>query len=309
MKVLVPGIAGATGRLLASKLLSQGHQVIGIDRRPWPDPPAGVELHAVDVRKRAAEDVFRKHRPDAVVHMATVSHLTRTRDDERYRINLGGTQAVFEHCQRYGVEHVVFVGRHTYYGAGPDAPLYHREEEPPLALATFPELADLVSADLFAATALWRAKDMTTTVLRFCYTLGASGEGTLGTFLKVRRVPMVLGFDPLFQFVHEDDVASALALAIEKRPRGVFNVAGPNAQPLSMIAKKAGRQTIPLPEFVLAAMLGRRGMPRLARGAIEHIKYPVVIDDRAFREATGYTHKYSSEEAIREFSARHPVIG
>lgn len=306
MKVLIPGIAGAIGRRLATMLVADGHSVVGIDRRPWPNAPEGVELHAVDVRKRAAEEVFRKHRPEVVVHMATVSHLTRTRDEERYRINLGGTQAVFEHCQRYGAQHVIFVGRHTYYGAGPDAALYHREDEPPMALATFPELADLVSADLFAATALWRAKEMTTSVLRFCYTLGPSGEGTLATFLKNRRVPMVLGFDPLFQLMHEEDVARALFVAIDKRPRGVFNVAGPNPQPLSMLVRAAGRVPTPVPEFVLAALLGRRGMPRLARGAIEHIKYPIVIDGSAFREATGYTHMYSIEQAIADYAATHP---
>lgn len=308
MNILIPGVSGAIGRRLAARLVTQGHRVIGIDRRPWDKPPEGVELYAVDVRKRAAEDLFRKFRPDAVVHMATVSHLTRARDDERYRINLGGTQAVFEHCQTWGVKHVVFVGRHTYYGAGPDAPMYHREEEPPMSLATFPELADLVSADLFAATALWRMKDMTTTVLRFCYSLGASGEGTLGTFLKNKRVPMVLGFDPLFQFMHEEDMARAIEHALDKRPRGVFNVAGPPPKPLSMIARSAGRSPLPLPEFVLATLLGRRGLPRLARGAIEHIKYPIVVDDSAYRAATQFAHQYSTDEAIAEFRARHPIF-
>lgn len=302
MKVLIPGIAGAVGRLLSAKLVAQGHQVIGIDRRPWPYIPTGVELHAVDVRKRAAEEVFRKHRPDAVVHMATVSHLTSTREDERYRINLGGTQAVFEHCQNYGVKHAIFVGRHTYYGAGADAPMYHREDEPPMALASYPELADLVAADLFAATALWRMQGMITSVLRFCYTLGASREGTLATFLRGNRVPMILGFDPLFQFMHEEDVASAIALTLEQQPRGVFNVAGPPPLPLSMIARSAGRKTLPVPEFVLAAMLGRRGMPKLARGAIEHLKYPVVIDDSAFRKTTAFAPKFSAEDAIAAFA-------
>ena len=47
-------------------------------------------------------------------------------------------------------------GKGRYYGAAPDAPLYHGEDEPPMALAVFPELADLVAADLYAATALWR---------------------------------------------------------------------------------------------------------------------------------------------------------
>jgi len=51
----------------------------------------------LDIRKRAAEDIFRKHKPDAVIHMATVTHLT-VRSDDRYRINLFGTRAVFDHC-------------------------------------------------------------------------------------------------------------------------------------------------------------------------------------------------------------------
>lgn len=145
MKVLVPGLGGRLGKLLAEKLVGLGHDVIGIDRRPFRDAPEGVELHALDIRKRAAEDVFRRVRPDAVIHMATVTHLV-VQSEDRYRINLGGTRAVFEHSKSYGVKHVVFVGRHTYYGAAPDSPLFHVEDEPPMGLSSFPELADLVAA-------------------------------------------------------------------------------------------------------------------------------------------------------------------
>ena len=164
------------------------------------------------------------------------------------RINVGGTRAVFEHCKAYGVKHAIFVGRHTFYGAGPDSPLYHTEDEPPMALGTFPELADLVAADLYAANALWRTPELVTTVLRICYTLGPSGHGTLGTFLRGPRVPTILGFDPLFQFMHEDDVVRALALALEKQLRGVFNVAGPDPVPLSSLDsgdRAAGRSRCP----------------------------------------------------------------
>jgi UDP-glucose 4-epimerase len=213
----------------------KGHQVVGIDVRPWRECPSQIEMHRTDLRKRAAEDVFRKARPQAVIHMATVSQLMAG-GDERSRINLGGTQAVFEHCQAYGVEQCVFVGRHTYYGAGPDTPLYHTESEPPQALGEYPELADLVAADLFAANALWRIPALCTTVLRICYTLGPIGQGTLATYLKGRAVPMLMGWDPLFQFLHEDDVIAALLLAIEKRPRGVYNVCGPSPLPLSVLA-------------------------------------------------------------------------
>ena len=133
MRVMVTGVSSPIARLVASELLARGHEIMGLDRRPWEGAPAGVEMHAVDIRKRAAEDLFRKWRPHAVVHMATVTHLVAA-TEERYRINLGGTRAVFEHAGAYGVEHVVFVGRHTYYGAGADHALYHHEDDPPMAV-------------------------------------------------------------------------------------------------------------------------------------------------------------------------------
>ena len=156
MKVLITGIAGKIGRLVAQGLLHRGFHVIGIDRRKWPDADKGIEMHNVDIRKRAAEEVFRTRRPDAVIHMATVTYFTE-RTEERYRINLNGTRAVFEYCNNYGVKKCLFVGRHTCYGAAADTPIYVTEDAPPMAVSTFPELADLVAADLFAASSLWRS--------------------------------------------------------------------------------------------------------------------------------------------------------
>ena len=303
MRVLIPGISGAMGRLVAVRLKEAGHEVIGIDRRPWPNAP--VEMHDVDIRKRAAEDVFRKRRPEAVIHMATVTSLV-VPGEERYRINLGGTRAVFDHCRTYGVEHTIFVGRHTYYGAGSDSPLFHTEDEPPMALQSFPELADLVAADLYAATALWRYPELTTTVLRLVYTLGASGHGTLATFLRGPRVPTLLGFDPLFQFIHEYDFVSAICLTLEKRPRGVFNVAGPQPVPLSVIIRQTGRHILPLPELLVSMAIGRFSLPKLPKGALEHIKHPVIVDGSAFKQATAFQHKFDDAEAMRDFREAFP---
>lgn len=300
MKVLVPGITGRLARLVTQKLLDAGHQVIGIDRRPWRDAPAGVEVFQIDIRKRAAEDVFRKHRPEAVIHMATVTHLTVSNED-RYRINLFGTRAVFDHCHHYGAKHCIFVGRHTYYGAAADSSLYHGEEDPPMAMTTFPELSDLVAADLYAGSALWRYPEFDTCVLRLCYTLGPSASGTLASFLRGRRVPTVMGFDPLFQFMHEDDAAAAIVLSLEKRLRGVYNVAGPQPLPLSVLIRQAHRQVLPVPELLLRGVFGRFGFPQLPRGAVVHLKYPVVVDDSSFRAATGFTHADDEDQTIGDF--------
>jgi UDP-glucose 4-epimerase len=291
--------------MLAKRLVERGDEVAGIDRRRWPEAPDGVEVHHVDLRKRAAEDVFRKFRPEAVVHMATVSHFA-ARGEERYRININGTRIVFDHCTKYGAEHCIFLGRHTYYGAAADSPLYHSEEEPPMGLAHFPELADLVSADLYAGSALWRFPELCTTVMRMCYTLGPSGHGTLATFLRGANVPTILGFDPLYQFMHERDVVSSIVAALEVKPRGVFNVAGPQPVPLSVLIRETGRRSVPLPEFIFSRSLGRFGLPRLPRGALDHIKYSIVMDASPFREATGWEHEVDEVQAMYEYKSAFP---
>ncbi len=302
MRVLVTGIGGKIGRLVAAELLKREHEVIGIDRRPWPRAPEGIELYRADIRKRAAEDVFRRHRPEAVIHMATVTHLTH-RSEDRYKINLHGTRAVFEHCHRYGAMRAIFVGRHTYYGAGPDLPLYHREEDPPSGVQSFPELSDLVAADLYAGTALWRYPEIDTCILRACYTLGPQQHGTLAAFLKGPRVPTILGFDPLFQFMHETDVASSIVTALESKLRGVYNVAGPNPVPLSLLIRETGRTAIPLPETIFRLALGRFGIPKLPRGALTHIKYPVVISSDQFTKATGFRPEYDADATMAAYAS------
>ncbi|MEW5741642.1 MAG: SDR family oxidoreductase [Myxococcota bacterium] len=301
MKVLVVGVGGSLARLVALRLRDQGHTVLGMDRRPWWDHPKDIQVYEVDLRKRAAEDVFRTQRPECVVHMATVNALS-AQGEERARINVGGTRAIFEHSVGHGVKHVVFLGRHTYYGATSDSPLYHTEDEPPQGMGSFPELADLVAADLYAANMLWREPRLTTSVLRLVYTLGPSQTGTLASFLRGKRVPMVLGFDPLFHFLDEDDAARAITLAVEKKIRGIFNVAGPPPVPLSTIVRQTGRTAVPLPEPLLAGLLGRFGFPALPRGALEHIKYPIVVDARAFKNATGFAHEVSEVEALRRYA-------
>ena len=308
MRVLLTGISGKLAQRVALELLARGHRVVGIDRRPWPECPTAISVVQTDIRKPEAEEAFRRERPDAVIHMATVSHVTMRRD-ERYRINLGGTQKVFEYCERHGIQQALFVGRHTYYGAVPDAALYRGEDEPPMALESFPELADLVAADLFAASALWRFPERTTAVLRLVYTLGPSLHGTLASFLAGPRVPMILGFDPLFQFMHESDAVRAIILALERKLRGVYNVAGPQALPLSELIRVTGRSPIRIARALHPLLLGRLGLPRLSSGAVAHITYPIVISDTSFRQATGFRPEHGEYETLAAFRAASPAPG
>ncbi|MEE2829262.1 MAG: NAD-dependent epimerase/dehydratase family protein [Myxococcota bacterium] len=303
MKVAISGIAGALARKVALQLLEDGHEVLGIDRRPWPGAPEEIQVFRADIRKRPAEEVFRTERPEAFIHMATVTHLSAS-PGLRARVNLGGTRSLFEHCAGYGVKQALFISRHTVYGAAPDTALYRSEAEPPLAATTFPELADLVAADLFAGSALWRWPKLQTAVLRMVYTLGPSVRGPLANLLEAERVPTVLGFDPLFQFIHEDDAAAAIARAVGSKLRGVFNVTGPRPIALNMICRETGSQAVPIPEPLFRHFPGRFGFPRLPAGAGEHLKYPVVVSGDLFREETGFEHRFSGPETLEAFAER-----
>ena len=300
MKVLITGITGALGRMVAHKLSTNGHEVLGIDRRPWPDSPRGVEMFQADIRKRPAEDVFRTRRPDATIHMATVTHFS-ARFEERYRINLGGTRAIFDHCNTYGVKQAIFIGRHTVYGAAPDAPMFHTEADPPLGGSTFPELADMVAADLFAGSALWRYENLTTSVLRLVYTLGPSRRGTLANYLSGPRVPTILGFDPMFHYIHERDAARAVVLALESGLHGVYNVAGPQPVPLSFLCRMTGRTSVPIPEPLFPRVLGRFGFPWLPPGSTKHIKHSISVDASAFAKETGFKAEFDEIQTAESF--------
>jgi UDP-glucose 4-epimerase len=300
---LVEGASGGIGRQLVTRLLAERHEVFGIDRRPWSDAP--IEFHQSDLRTRSAEQAFRAWSPEVVVHMEPATGPAADEDDRQGRL-VETTRAVFEYARVCGASHCVFVGRHTYYGAGATLPLFHLEDEPASEMHAFPRLADLVAADLVASNAIWRFPELTTTILRLCYTLGPTGHGTLALYLRARRVPLVWGFDPVFQFMHEDDAVSALVRAIERRPRGIFNVAGPPPMPLSWIVRESGRTPLPVPEFALAGVLGRFGLPELDRGAIAHLKYPVVVDSSAFCATTHFAWVHGAQGTIARFRNAFP---
>jgi UDP-glucose 4-epimerase len=303
MRILITGVSGYLARLVAQQLCANQHEVVGIDHRPWFDCPAEIRLEKLDIRKRPTADLFRQFRPQVVIHMATETYVSAT-TEERYRLNLNGTQSIWSYCEQFKVKQAIFIGRHTVYGAAADAPLYRKETEPLLAGTTFPTLADLVSADLYAGQALWRIPKLKTSVLRIAYALGPMGRGTLANYLGEDRVPMVLGFDPLFQCIHTEDAATAIVAAVDAKLAGIYNVAGPDPIPLSCLIKGVNKQPVPIPERLLPMCLGKFGLSRLPRASLSHLKYPIVIDDRQFREKTGFKFRYQVEQIMGTFKER-----
>jgi UDP-glucose 4-epimerase len=127
-KVLITGISGGQGRLLARRLL-ENYEVCGVDREDWEGAPRGVRVHVVDLRKKKFEDVIRTELPTAIVHMGFIRHF---RSDARLRhdVNVRGTKQLLDHCVNHGTQQFVLVSSSYVYGAFPENPYYIDEDAP-----------------------------------------------------------------------------------------------------------------------------------------------------------------------------------
>ena len=137
-------------------------------------------------------------------------------------------------------------------------------------------------------------------------TLGYYVQSAIGRYIRQRYVPTILGFNPMMQFIHEEDVAEAVALALQTGTHGIFNVVGPGAVPLKVAIGETGGSAIPIPETIARAVfrqLFRFGLYHTPPGAMDFLKYPCTIDGRGFERATGFKPLFSLEDIFA--SVRH----
>jgi len=297
--VLITGIAGGQGRLVARRLANT-FDLVGADRTPWEGHPPGLRVHTVDIRKRKFEDILRTERPSAVVHLALVRHF-RLGEELRHEINVLGTKRLLEYAIAHGVKRIVVVSSSYVYGALPDNPYYMDEDSPLNVSRNYTEIRDLAEVDTLANAFLWRHPEITTTVLRPVNTLGYYVHSAIGRYLRQRYVPTIMGFNPMMQFIHEEDVAEAVALALQAGTHGVFNVTGPGAVPLKVAISESGGAAVPMPETFARAIFSRLfrwGLYPTPSGAINFLKYPCTLDGRRFQQATGFTPLFSLEDVF-----------
>jgi len=139
-------------------------------------------------------------------------------------------------------------------------------------------------------------------LLRFSNVVGPTITTPLTKALRLPLVPSIFGFDPRFQFTHEDDVIRSIEFVLDHDLSGIYNVAGDGLLPWSEVAKICGKRTIPMPPFAtaLAADPLRRLGVDLPPELLTLLRFGRGVDNRRLQRE-GFHYEYTSAGAAQAF--------
>lgn len=299
--VVVTGICGRLGHRVC-RMLHRKMQVIGLDRRSFPEAPKDVELWQVDLRRKKTQDLFRANasRIQAVVHLG-VMHNPRASAAEHHSWNVAGFAKLLDYVAQYRIPKLIVLSSADVYGPHPSNPQFLSEDAPLLGGVGFPEIRDLIEVDMLAQSFFWKHPESDVVILRPVHILG-SVRNAPSNYFRLPHVPMLLGFDPMVQVIHEDDVVHAIELALHSKLRGIFNIAGPEPAPLSHLLKKLGKPIVHVPHWVAKSML--RGLYKWRLSSfpapeLDHVKYVCMVNTERAQNELGFIPKYSLEQTVK----------
>ena len=237
MRVLVAGATGAIGRALVPVLGSLGHDVVAQSRRSsttFDDVPGKIEAVQADALDRVAvEELVAKVRPNAIVNLLTAiphqidpRHLARDFEMTN-RLRRDGTANLVAAARGLPDLHLVSEGMAYAYeptqvtdpaaGAADEETAFWRR--PPRQFAPNIEALQVLEQLTVGAGG---------TVLRIGHLYGPGTiyavDGSFTRQVLAGKAPMVGGGTSVFSFSHVEDVATAIAAAVDRRPVGAINI-------------------------------------------------------------------------------------
>ena len=272
------------------------------------DPSVALErtdfVHA-DQTYSIVSRIVRATRPDTIVHTFLVTNSTNAPGRALHEINVIGTMNLLAAAGQAGspVRQVVVKSSTLVYGANQTDPAWFSEDA---VRAGTPRTR--VERSLVEVEELVRdfAEDNPSTVvslLRFANVLGTDIVTPISTNLARPLCPSIGGFDPLVQFVEEDDVVRALEHVTRLRIPGIYNVAGAGKLPWSEVAALCGTRLLPLSP--VATMIFASALVRM-----KLIQFPPELEplmrfgrgvDTSRIAATGFEHRYTTAGAVDSF--------
>ena len=275
MLVFITGADGFVGRWLERELTSNGHEVVGT---PGPD--------ALDIADRSALARWLRHdgrTPDAVIHLAGMAFAPDAGEDpaEAFRVNVGGTVALFEALRELGIRPPVLVsGSADAYGNPRDEDLPLREDAPIAPI--HPYALSKVAQEAVAAEAVVRHGFRVVVTRSFNHT----GPGQRPVFVVPAMAQRVMAVkrglarsipagnvDVSRDLTDVRDVVEAYRLLIEAAARGalgsaftIVNIASGSAVTVRFIIERLCALTGVAPVIEIDSSLVRAGDPGEIRG-------------------------------------------
>jgi len=302
--VVVTGVGGYWGARVATQL-SASHpdwQVLGLDENAPSDELAGVEFIQTSLHNPALVDFFKEEQVDTVCHVAFDESARAT--EATFDTNVMGTMKLLGTCAEAGVRKVVLKSSMMVYGAHPQNSAFLREDSPLQGNKAYGYIRDWVEIEAFGNGFRRQSPETIVTILRFAHIVGQKADTPMTRFLREEEAMVLLGFDPIMQIIHEEDVIGAIGHAAQHDVPGVFNVAAPGAMPLWRIMGLAGKLTAPILHVVAFAAVSFLG-PRYAPIELNYLRYRCVGDLQKMRDELQFTPHYTAEEALREFASQY----
>ncbi|HEY2635979.1 MAG TPA: NAD-dependent epimerase/dehydratase family protein [Solirubrobacteraceae bacterium] len=310
-RVLVTGLSTYWGGRLAQAL----------EQRPEVEVIVGVDVDEPSVELERTEFVKVGHHHALlrrIVHAAEIDTVLDTRlvvdssvapPQRAHENNVIGPMNILAACGGDGspVRKFVFKSSAHYYGCEQDDPAFFTEDMPrPHPPRTLLE-ADIVEAERAVADFAVRSPQSTVTILRFANSLGHSLTTSHTRLFSLPAVPVILGFDPRYQFIHEDDIVGALAHAAGEELPGVYNAAGDGVLVLSEVLDLLDKRGLPvLPPWgtdTAASLLGRLPGIDVPAEVRRQLRFGRAIDNRKLKSAS-FEPRYTTRETVVEFG-RH----
>lgn len=301
-RALVTSAAGGMGRLVCRRL-HRAFDVIAVDRAPFPDRPKDVDHHQVDLRRKAATQLLKRKRADVVVHIGGI-HAPPERGGQSRRL-VEATVHLLKLVEETKARKLVLLSSAMLYGPSATSSGFLSEEAPLLGASSVPELSDDISLDMMVQSFFWKSPETETVILRPVHVVGPHLDNLASRYLRARQVPRLLGFDPMMQIVHEDDVVDAVERALAPGVRGVFNIVGQTQAPLSRLLRVRGTSTLPLPAPLFRAALQRAFSWRLSAidaGELAFLQYSYLVDGRRAASELGFQPRKSLRETLEDLA-------
>ena len=317
--ILVTGVGNYWGAQVAARLLNspglarndgqpalENAHVIGLDAKPPGIEINGLDFIQADVRNPLLSEVLKSEQVDFVCHLA---YSDREKSSETaFDINVMSTMKLLGACAEAGIRKVVLRSSTAVYGARPGNPAFLTETHLLHGKESQGETRNLAEIETFCSGYHRQVPEIGLTILRFASIIGPTADTNMTRYLKQPYVPVLLGFNPLMQVIHERDVVDALVYALVNEVPGVFNVAAEGSPPLTKLIALAGKSTLPVLHWFAywGNSLSNRQHALQSAWPIEpdYLRYTWVADLTRMREEMRFIPQYTAEEALREFASQ-----